>query len=365
MVQLRKSRKSFRKTRGRKTRQRKNEKRKSRKTRSTRKTGGDWKDWRWNKGSEKIKEKVKEWVELIITDKGELIDDTEMETKMGKIYKIINFLNNDKGFHGISRSSCGENQWCQRRKMIYYSIAVHLFRCLPTNIQTEKQTDLEWLNAKFSKFRDGYIDDDIFLETFWEFRRGKTPEERRDLGDIFEWAFKKEDIVKYFTYIHSFEYLRREKREWKEERETDKFSIFQVFLSGDNIPVQYKNFIQTVQYKNFIQKVEEWNNRKKAVERGAQNDVEFIETLLHDLSKERRREKAQAINQEFELDKNELEEAKKYAKDFLKRWKEWFDQLLLGNDVEIIHEKYNNISLANYLERDKKRRERRKKIENK
>ena len=191
MVQLRKSRKYFRKTRGRKTRQHKNEKRKSRKTRSTRKTGGDWIP---NKGSEKIKQKVKEWVELIINDPGKLIEEREMETKMEKIDEIIKFLNNDK-FAEFSRSSCGDNGWCQREKMIYYSIAVHLFWCLPMNIQRDRKTDLNGLNAKFSKFREKYIDD--------EFRRGETPEEKAELEKIFEGAFKKEDIVKYFTYILS------------------------------------------------------------------------------------------------------------------------------------------------------------------
>jgi len=341
MVQLRKSRKSFRKTRGRKIRQRKNEKRKSRKTRSTRKTGGDLKDLLPNQGSEKIKQKVKEWVELIITDKGELIDDTEMETKMGKIYKIINFLNNDKGFHGISRSSCGENQWCQRRKMIYYSIAVHLFWCLPTNIQRERQVHLEDLNAKFSKFREKYIHD--------EFRRGETPEEEEELKKIFEGAFKKEEIVKYFTYIHSFEYLRRE------ERETDKFSIFQVFLSGGE-PGNSK------QYENFKQEQDEWTNWKKAVEVQAPEDIDLANSLILSIhsklrnknsiiktsTDETRTNEAKKIRRDLEVDKEEVGKALQYAKDYLE-----------NKEVHRLQmEIYNNISLANYLERDKKRRER-------
>ena len=343
MVQLRKSRKSFRKTRGRKTRQRKNEKRKSRKTRSTRKTGGDWKDWRWNKGSEKIKQKVKEWVELIITDEGKLINDAEMESKMGKIDEIINFLNNDKGFHGISRSSCGENQWCQREKMIYYSIAVHLFLCLPTNIQKEKAKDLDGLNAKFSKFRDGYINDKIFLETFWEFRRSKTPEERRDLDYFFEWVTKKKDIVKYFTYIHSFEYLRRE------ERVRDKFSIFKVFLSegqpGDS-----------EQYENFKQEQDEWTNWKEAVEVQAPEDIDLANSLLLSIrSKIRRKQKntstdetrtneAKKILRDLEVDKKEVGEALQYAKNYLKNKEIHWEK----------GEKYENPQ-ANYLERERER----------
>ena len=142
MVQLRKSRKSFRKTRGRKTRQRKNEKRKSRKTRSTRKTGGD--------GEEKIADKIKELASKIGEVIGNDLDETRKKGKIVEIQGIFNWLIKWK----LVR--CGKDATCQRKKMIYYYIAIHLFVCFREFILKGRQSEVlakiyENLIAKFEK----------------------------------------------------------------------------------------------------------------------------------------------------------------------------------------------------------------------
>lgn len=152
MVQLRKSRKSFRKTRGRKTRQRKNEKRKSSKTRSTRKTGG--------LGESIIANKIKELASKI----GELIklsriDIEHASEKMGEIQEIFDWLSRRKW------GRCGDGDaTCDRKKMIYYYIAIHLFVYFTKIIlknnddtgHTERGGQKEDLNAKFEKHKTKY-----------------------------------------------------------------------------------------------------------------------------------------------------------------------------------------------------------------
>ena len=144
MVQLRKSRKSFRKTRGRKTRQRKNEKRKSRKTRSTRKTGG--------LGESRIENKINQLTSMI----GELIKlEHDKEQKIAEIQTIFNWLIEWK----LVR--CDEDVTCQRKKMIYYYIAVHLHKCFIYAKHEEKQEDSvhqKRLIAKFEKHKKKYND---------------------------------------------------------------------------------------------------------------------------------------------------------------------------------------------------------------
>ena len=159
MVQLRKSRKSFRKTRGRKTRQRKNEKRKSRKTRSTRKTGGG--------GEETIADKIKELASKI----GELIKITS-ELRVAKafgpvnveevqaievskaIQEIFNWLIKWKLVRCYFNS---EYATCQRKKMIYYYIAVHLYLLFKVFINlTDSYKPYEQLISKFENHKTKY-----------------------------------------------------------------------------------------------------------------------------------------------------------------------------------------------------------------
>jgi len=163
MVQLRKSRKSFRKTRGQKTRQRKNEKRKSRKTRSTRKTGG-------------LRESIIEYEIYKLASKiGELVKvDTlytlEKKKKIEEILKTFDWLIGKKS--GIS---CTFDTTCDRKKMIYYYIAIHLVMCFiyaKSSYLTEEKTIKDNLIKKFEKHRGKQEKDNIashfFSSNYWK-----------------------------------------------------------------------------------------------------------------------------------------------------------------------------------------------------
>ena len=173
MVQLRKSRKSFRKTRGRKTRQRKNEKRKSRKTRSTRKTGG----LREEKIADKIKELASKIGELVKLQHDKEQKEEDAFEKKKEIQKIFNWLINWK------LVSCGKDATCQRKKMIYYYIAIHLFMCfrkfiITTTNDEEEGGQKEELIAKFENHRTREGVREAERQTWWD--------ETRFIGDIVE-----------------------------------------------------------------------------------------------------------------------------------------------------------------------------------
>ena len=163
MVQLRKSRKSFRKTRGRKTRQRKNEKRKSRKTRSTRKTGGLG-EVMIESEIYKLASKIGELIKITSKSRvakafGPVNKEQVQAIEVSKVIQdIFDWLIGKKGKWGSN--SCyfhSEYVMCQRKKMIYYYIAVHLYILFKVFINlTDSYAPYEQLITKFENHKTKY-----------------------------------------------------------------------------------------------------------------------------------------------------------------------------------------------------------------